>query len=46
MERKDVLDKIAVLFHQDVIDIRREICWIYPNFGHLGNRNKLIQLCV
>lgn len=42
LARKDLLDKIATLFHHDVAEVKREICWIYPNFGHIGDRQKVI----
>jgi hypothetical protein len=38
LSRKDLLDKLSVLFTTDVLTIRQEICWIYSNFGHLGDR--------
>lgn len=44
MSRTDLLDKIAYLFHHDIVDVKRQICWIYGNLGHLGDRVKLIQI--
>lgn len=46
MAEKELLDKIASLFLTDVIAVRKEICWIYSNFGHLGDREALINLCL
>lgn len=46
MSRVDLLDKIALMFHQEVPDIQREICWIYGNLGHLGERPKLLEICL
>jgi hypothetical protein len=46
MDRQDVLKKLAWMFHCDTNEIRSEIGWIYANFGYLGDKKKLIQLCV
>lgn len=44
MSRVDLIDKIAYLFHHDIVEVKREICWIYGNFGHLGDRQKLLEI--
>ena len=32
------------LFQTDTIEVRREICWILSNIGHLGNRKTVIEI--
>lgn len=32
------------MFHSEDPEIKQEICWIYPNLGYSGNKNKIIQL--
>lgn len=44
ISRVDLLDRLALLFHQDVPDVQREICWVYGNLGHLGDRHKLLEI--
>jgi hypothetical protein len=43
--RKELLDKLAGMFHTDEPEVAREICWIYPNLK-LDNRAHLVQLCL
>lgn len=44
MSRVDLLNKIGTLFHQDIVEVKREICWIYGNLGHLGDHKRLLEI--
>ena len=44
LNEHDLLEKLLNKFLVDLIEVKREICWIFSNFSHLGNNSKILQL--
>jgi hypothetical protein len=41
-----LLLKLSILFAQDALDVRKEICYIFANIAQLGDPNTVFQTYV
>ena len=43
MQKSEVIEKIYERFLSDTNIVKRELCWVFANFGFCGNKETVLE---